>query len=104
MTVRNHPAGQPARTRISHLVMLALLAGASGQAAADLGPNLNPDGSFRSGWVFGGPGGTISLMANENRNGFPIANEACIPVMSFPLFFVFQEVVFMLPAFAAPDR
>lgn len=80
MTRRNHPAGYPARTKISYLVMLALLAGASGQAIAQTAPNLNTDPDFTySRWVFEGEGGTITRITPPDTR-YPSFNEACIPV------------------------
>lgn len=69
MTVRNHPAGQPARTRISHLVMLALLTGASGQVGAAEGPNLNPFTDFGGSWRFEGAGGNLSRVTPPRLRG-----------------------------------
>jgi hypothetical protein len=62
------------------MVMLALLAGASGQAAAATGPNLNPFADFGGNWRFEGDGGNLSRVTPLPSSGQPEFTEACIPV------------------------
>jgi endoglucanase len=81
MTLRDHPAGQPTRTRISHLVMLALLAcGSATTATAEtVGVNMVTDPVFSLGQWRMTPATVIKPFTVR---GVPNKNAACIQMTS----------------------